>query len=78
LFDGFEKLSGSVTSAYPDLAKPLRISGVVKLRATVAPNGSVKLIKPVGGNPVLIKAVVWWAGPVIKTSIAGPSSGKTK
>jgi membrane protein involved in colicin uptake len=29
---------------------------VVKLRATIAPNGMVKLIEPVGGNPVLIKA----------------------
>jgi TonB family protein len=45
-----------VAPIYPDLARRLRISGVVKLRATIAPNGSVKLIEPVGGNPVLIKA----------------------
>jgi TonB family protein len=45
-----------VTPVYPDLAKRTHISGVVKLRATIAPNGLVTLIEPVGGNPVLIKA----------------------
>ena len=45
-----------VAPVYPDLAKRTHISGVVKLRATIAPDGSVKLIEPVGGNPVLIKA----------------------
>jgi TonB family protein len=45
-----------VPPAYPDLARRLQISGIVRLRATVAPNGSVRFIEPVGGNPVLIKA----------------------
>jgi TonB family protein len=45
-----------VSPIYPDLAKRTHISGVVKLRATIAPDGSVKLIEQVGGNPVLIKA----------------------
>ena len=45
-----------VAPIYPDLARRLQISGVVKLRATVAPNGSVKLIEPLGGHPVLMKA----------------------
>ena len=45
-----------VAPIYPDLARRLHISGVVRLRATVAPNGSVKMIEPVGGNPVLMKA----------------------
>jgi TonB family protein len=45
-----------VTPVYPDLAKRTHISGVVKLRATIAPNGLVTSIEPVGGNPVLIKA----------------------
>jgi TonB family protein len=45
-----------VAPTYPDLAKRLQISGVVKLRAIVAPNGSVKLIEALGGNPVLMKA----------------------
>ena len=45
-----------VTPVYPDLAKRTHISGVVKLRATIAPNGSVKSIESIGGNPLLIKA----------------------
>jgi len=45
-----------VPPAYPDLARRLQISGVVKLRATIAPNGSVKFVEPVGGNPLLMKA----------------------
>lgn len=45
-----------VTPVYPDLAKRTHISCVVKLRATIAPNGSVKSIESVGGNPLLIKA----------------------
>jgi TonB family protein len=45
-----------VNPAYPDLARRMHISGVVKLRATIAPNGSVKVVEPLGGNPVLIKA----------------------
>ena len=45
-----------VPPVYPDWAKRLQLSGVVKLRVTIDPTGSVKLIEPVGGNPVLIKA----------------------
>ena len=43
---------------YPDLAKRLQISGIVKLRATIAPNGSVRSVDPLGGNPVLLKAAI--------------------
>jgi TonB family protein len=50
------KIVHQVAPVYPDLAKRIGISGIVRLRATIAPNGSVKLIEPVGGNPVLIKA----------------------
>jgi protein TonB len=45
-----------VNPVYPELARRLQMSGVVKLRATVAPDGSVKSIQTVGGHPVLIKA----------------------
>jgi len=50
------KIVHKVAPVYPDLAMRLQISGVVKLRATIAPNGSVKSIEPVGGNPVLLQA----------------------
>jgi len=54
--DTSREVERKVAPIYPDLARRLHISGVVKLRATIAPNGSVKLIEPMGGNPVLLKA----------------------
>jgi len=45
-----------VAPVYPDLARHMSITGAVRIVATVAPNGSVKSIEPVGGNPVLLKA----------------------
>ena len=50
------KVVSRVAPVYPDLAKRMHITGVVKLRTTVAPNGSVTAVEPLGGNPVLIKA----------------------
>jgi TonB family protein len=50
------KVVRRVVPTYPDLARKLQISGVVKLIVTVAPNGNVKSIEALGGNPVLIKA----------------------
>lgn len=50
------KVVSRVPPAYPDLARRMHITGIVKLRATIAANGSVTLMEPVGGNPVLIKA----------------------
>jgi TonB family protein len=50
------KVTRMVNPVYPELARRLQMSGVVKLWATVAPNGSVKSIEPVGGHPILIRA----------------------
>jgi TonB family protein len=50
------KVLSKAMPVYPDLARRTHISGVVKLRAMISPNGSVRLIEPVGGNPVLITA----------------------
>jgi len=41
---------------YPDLAKRTHLSGVVKLEIVIRANGTVKSVRPVGGNPVLIGA----------------------
>lgn len=50
------KLTRRTLPVYPDLARKMQMSGVVKLMATVAPNGSVKSIEVLGGSPVLIRA----------------------
>ena len=42
-----------VAPAYPELAKRMRVSGVVRVSATVAPDGSVSATKTVSGNHML-------------------------
>lgn len=41
---------------YPELAHALNLSGTVKVVVSVGPNGSVKSMRALGGNPVLLKA----------------------
>ncbi len=41
---------------YPDIAKKMNLAGTVKVQATIAPDGTVKNVQPVGGSPVLIQA----------------------
>ncbi len=47
-----------VQPAYPELARRMQISGTVKIEVTVAPNGSVKEARIVGGHPVLANAAL--------------------
>ena len=41
---------------YPDLARPMRLEGSVKVNVLVAANGTVKSMRAVGGSPILLKA----------------------
>lgn len=50
------KIASRTAPVYPDLAKKMHIHGVVRVEATVRPNGSVKSTRVLGGNPVLIEA----------------------
>jgi len=52
------KAKNKVTPAYPELARRMKISGVVKVQVTVAPNGTVKNAKLMGGHPVLANAAM--------------------
>jgi len=58
------KVLTRVTPEYPKLLKVTRIGGVVKLNATVLPNGTVAKVTVLGGNPVLaeeaVRAVMRW------------------
>jgi TonB family protein len=47
-----------VAPVYPELARRMKIIGVVKVQVTVAANGVVKDAKLVGGHPVLANAVL--------------------
>jgi TonB family protein len=52
------KLKNRVEPQYPDLAKRNNISGTARLELTVEPDGKVKTVKVLGGNPVLVQAAV--------------------
>jgi TonB family protein len=45
-----------VDPRYPDLARPMKLEGTVRLNVLVATNGTVKSIRAVGGNPLLLRA----------------------
>ncbi|HTT20418.1 MAG TPA: energy transducer TonB [Candidatus Sulfotelmatobacter sp.] len=47
-----------VQPSYPDLAHKMKIGGTVKVEITVAPNGTVKEARIVGGHPVLANAAL--------------------
>ena len=70
------KVKSKVAPQYPDLARRMNITGVVKVLITVTPTGSVKDAKLVGGHPVLansaLDAVKKWRfepGPQESTGI---------
>jgi len=58
------KVIARVEPDYPDALKKLYIGGVVRVELDVTPNGVVKDVKLLGGNPILgqstIKAVKMW------------------
>jgi len=43
---------------YPDLARKMSLSGVVKIEVIVSPNGTVKEARIVGGHPVLANSAL--------------------
>lgn len=52
------RAKSKVEPAYPELARRMQISGTVKIEVTVAPNGTVKEARVVGGHPVLANAAL--------------------
>ena len=68
------KLKSGPPPEYPELARRLNIHGMARVRLTVAPDGSVKEVKEIGGNPVLVESLVrtvkkWKYEPADKTSM---------
>jgi len=47
-----------VQPIYPELARKMSITGTVKIEVVVAPNGTVKDARVVGGHPVLAGAAL--------------------
>ena len=52
------KVKSKAAPVYPDLARRMSITGVVKVQVTVATNGTIKDAKLVGGHPVLATAAL--------------------
>lgn len=50
------KIVNRIIPQYPDLARNMNVSGVVKLEAVVQPNGLVKNVAIKGGHPLLAQA----------------------
>lgn len=59
---------------FPELAKRMNVAGSVKVECVVAPNGTVKSAKALGGHPLLIDAAVTAA----KSSKFEPAAEETK
>jgi TonB family protein len=56
LADDTRKIKQQVQPVYPELAKTNHITGAVKLEVVITPQGSVRTVKVLGGNPVLADA----------------------
>jgi len=52
------KTKSRVEPVYPELARKMKITGMVKVRVTIAANGSVKTASLVGGHPLLANAAL--------------------
>jgi TonB family protein len=50
------KVVRKIAPFYPDLAKLMHVSGVVKLEVVVRANGRVKSTRVLGGSPALIES----------------------
>lgn len=47
---------GEIRVVYPDLARRMKITGIVRLELQLNPAGSVRATKVLGGNPLLAAA----------------------
>ncbi len=51
--DAPRRIKAGITPEYPELAKRMKLSGVVKVEVVIAPDGKVKKARVIGGHPVL-------------------------
>jgi TonB family protein len=68
------KIKTRISPEYPELAVKTKLSGIVRVEAVVTPDGSVSQVREIGGNPVLLSALVravkqWRYEPAQKESV---------
>ena len=51
------KVISNPAPRYPELAKNLHVSGVVKVQIVIAPDGKIISTKVLGGHPLLVSSV---------------------
>lgn len=56
--ESVRRAKSKIAPTYPDLARKMNLTGTVKVEVVVAPNGTVKDAKVVGGHPVLGNAAL--------------------
>jgi TonB family protein len=54
--DSERRVANKVIPLYPQLARPMKLEGTVKLEVLVQPNGTVKAVQVKGGSPLLAQA----------------------
>lgn len=69
------RAKSKVQPSYPELARKMNIAGTVKIEIVVAPNGTVKDARVVGGHPVLASAALEAAKKWRFEPAGGESSG---
>ena len=52
------RAKNKVEPVYPELARKMHLAGTVKIEVVVAPNGTVKDARVVGGHPVLASSAL--------------------
>ena len=55
---GGRKVKTAVKPDYPQVARQMRVTGTVRLEATVGPDGKVRDTKVIGGSPLLVQEAV--------------------
>jgi len=77
--DGGRRLITRVEPIYPSTLHSNHIGGTVRLKVTIAPNGSVEFVELIGGNPILgesavtaVKKWIYAAGSRTKTEVSIP------
>jgi TonB family protein len=51
------KAISNPTPPYPDIARKMHLSGVVKVQIVIGTDGKIKETKVIGGHPLLVSAV---------------------
>jgi TonB family protein len=67
------KIKISVQPEYPELAKRMHLTGVARVQITITREGTIREVKDLGGNPVLVDALTravqkWKYEPAAKES----------